>query len=252
MRLKDKVALVIGGAQGIGEAIAERFAQEGATVALVDRDRAKGEQAAVDIQERGCTAHFIHADLAHPDQIERAVSAAAALGGQLDIVVNNAAVFLPKGIDQISAAEWDWLMAINLRAPFLIVQAALPFLKASRGNVLNISSTAAIRVFSPNIPYSVSKSGLITMTKGLAQELHPYRIRVNCICPGAVDTPALHTDIVARGRGEAVADVLENLRAQGIMASPAQIAATALHLVSEAGSALTGSVVIVDSGAMLR
>jgi len=252
MQLAGKVALITGAASGIGLGIAERFAQEGAAIALVDRDRAKGEQTAADIQQRGCTAHFIHADLAYPDQIEQAVSAAAALRGQLDIVVNNAAVFLPKGIDQITTAEWDWLMAINLRAPFLIVQAALPFLKASRGNVLNISSTAAIRVFSPNIPYSVSKSGLITLTKGLAQELHPYRIRVNCICPGAVDTPALHTDIVARGRGESVADVLENLRAQGIMASPAQIAATALHLVSDEGSAITGSIVIVDSGAILR
>ncbi len=251
MQLADKVALVTGAASGIGLGIAERFAQEGATVALVDRDRAKGEQVTADLQGRGYAAHFIHTDLAYPDQIERAVSSTVALRGQLDIVVNNAAVFLPKPIDQIPTTDWDWLMSINLRAPYLIVQAALPFLKASRGNILNISSTAAIRVFSPNIPYSVSKSGLITMTKGLAQELHPYRIRVNCICPGAVDTPALYADIVARGRKEEVGEVLENLRSQGIMTSVEQIAATALHLVGEAGSAMTGSIVIVDAGAIL-
>src|SRR5262249_46399887 len=126
--------------------------------------------------------------------------------------------------------------------------AALPMLRESRGNVLNISSTAALRVFSPNLPYSVAKAGLITLTQSLAQELHPHRIRVNCICPGAVDTPALHRDIAARGLD---ANVLRQLQANGYLTTPEQLAAVALYLVSDEASAVTGSIMVADAGAML-
>lgn len=248
MRLTGKAALITGAASGIGLGIAERFAEEGAAVVLADRDAARGEAAAAALVNRGLRAAFAQADLAQPDAITRAVGAAIAFGGRLDIVVNNAAVFLPKSIEQITVAEWDRLMAVNLRAPFLIVQAALPALRASRGAVLNISSTAALRVFSPNLPYSAAKAGLITMTQSMAQELQPHRIRVNCICPGAVDTPALHTDIAARGIDPAA---LDHLQAQGLLTTPAQIAAVALLLVSDEGAALNGSVVVADAGALL-
>ncbi len=248
MRLANKSALITGAASGLGLGMAERFAAEGAAVSLLDLDAERGEAAVANLQGRGHRACFIQADLARPEQITRAVDAALAFTGQLDIVVNNAAVFLPKRIAQISVAEWDNLMAVNLRAPFLIVQAALPALKASRGNVLNISSTAAVRVFSPNLPYSAAKAALITMTKSLAQELHSSGIRVNCLCPGAVDTPALHADIVARGHSEVA---LTALQEGGYLTAPQQIAAVALHLVSDEASAMTGSIVIADAGAIL-
>ena len=145
---------------------------------------------------------FFQADLVNPHEIEQIVPLTLSAYGHLDIVVNNAAILLPKSIDQVSVAEWDQLMAVNLRAPFLVIKAALPALKASRGNVLNIGSTAAIRVFTENMPYSTAKGGLVTMTKSLALELHPYKIRVNCLCPGAVDTPFLQRDIQIRGHDE--------------------------------------------------
>jgi len=248
VRLANKAALITGAASGIGLGIAELFAQEGASVILVDRDTMRGEAAAVAMVKRGLRAAFVQADLALPDDITQAVSASVAFAGRLDIVVNNAAAFLPKPIEQISVAEWDRLMAVNLRAPFLMVQAALPALRASRGVVLNISSTAALRVFSPNLPYSAAKAGLITMTQSMAQELRPDRIRVNCICPGAVDTPALHTDILVRG-GDL--SVIDQLNTQGILTIPAQIAALALHIVSDEGAALNGSIIVADAGALL-
>lgn len=248
MPLTDKTTLITGAASGLGLAIARRLADEGAAVILLDRDVQRGESAAAELRERGKNAHFIPADLAQPDQITTAVQSALDLTGQLDIIVNNAAVFLPKPIEQITVPEWDLLMAVNLRAPFLIVQAALPALKKTHGCILNISSTAALRVFSPNLPYAAAKAALITMTKSLAQELHPHRIRVNCLCPGAVDTPALHADIERRGRD---ATVLDTIRAQGYLTTPQQIADAALHLVSDQASAITGSVVIADAGAIL-
>ncbi len=248
MILEDKVALVTGAASGIGLAIAERFAAEGAAVVLIDRDAKGGEAAAANLHNQGKKAYFVQSNLAEPDEITHAVQSAIEQYGRLDIVVNNAATFLSKVIEDISVPEWDFLMAVNLRAPFLLVQAALPALKATKGNVLNISSTAGIKVFSPNMPYSAAKAGLITMTKSLAQELHPYRIRVNCLCPGAVDTPALHRDIEVRGGDRSSFD---RMTESGYMTSPQQIAAAALHLVSDEASAITGSIVVADAGAML-
>ena len=248
MQLINKVALITGAASGIGLGLAERFALEGATVALVDRNTVQGEAAAQRLRDEGKQAFFVQADLAQPEAITRAVGSIVERYSRLDIVVNNAAAFLPKYIDQITVSEWDLLMAVNLRAPFLVVQAALPALKAAKGTILNISSTAAIRVFTPNLPYSAAKAGLITMTQNMAQELHPYRIRVNCLCPGAVDTPALHTDIEVRGGDPAA---LEQLKEQGYLMTVQQMAAAALHLVSDEASAITGSIVVADAGAML-
>ncbi len=248
MQLKDKAALITGAASGLGLGIAERFAAEGAAVVLVDRDATRGEAAAAAIRNQGKQAYFVQANLAEPDEITRAVQAAIERCGRLDILVNNAATFVPKVIEEITVPEWDFLMAVNLRAPFLLVQAALPALKATKGAILNIASTAGIKVFSPNLPYSTAKAGLITMTKSLAQELHPHRIRVNCLCPGAVDTPALHRDIEVRG-GDPKA--IDSIRERGYLTTPEQLAATALHLVSDEGSAITGSIVVADAGAML-
>lgn len=248
MSLQNKVALVTGAASGLGLGIADRFSQEGAVVALVDRDTTRGEAAAHNLQKQGRQAFFVAADLARPDEISRMVEAVLSRCGKLDIVVNNAATFLTKTIEQITLADWDLMMAVNLRAPFLIVQAALAALKQTQGNILNISSTAALRVFSPNLPYCTAKAGLITMTKNMAQELQPYRIRVNCLCPGAVDTPALRRDVVDRAVGESA---LDHLREQGYLTTPEQIASVALYLVSDEASAVTGSIMVADAGALL-
>jgi len=248
MHLAGKTALITGGASGIGLAMARRFAAEGAAVALVDRNPAAGVAAAGELQAAGAKAYFIEADLLHPREIEHAVQEAIAACGRLDILVNNAGVILPKATEHITLAEWDWLMAIDLRAPFLLVQAALPALKTSRGNVLNIGSTAALRVFAANVPYITAKAGLIAMSKSLAVDLHPYGVRVNCLCPGGVDTPLVYQDSMARGRSETE---LARLKDQGRLLQPEQIAAAALYLVSDEGSPVNGSVLVVDGGSRL-
>lgn len=248
MRLANKVALITGGAAGLGLGMVERFAAEGAAIIMVDRDAQRGQAETARLCDGGADVRFIQSDLAQPDAPARIIESALAVSPQLDIVVNNAAVFLQKPIEEITLEGWDWLMAVNLRAPLLLVQAALPALKASKGNILNISSTAALKVFSPNLTYIASKAGLIAMTKSMAQELKPHGIRVNCICPGAVDTPALHRDLEIRG---APAGALDALAARGLLTTPAEVAAVALSLVSEDGGVLTGSIVVADAGAML-
>lgn len=248
MRLLDRVALITGGARGLGLAMAERFTAEGARVTIVDRDCLQGEQAAADLSARGLPVYFVQADLAYPDEIQRAVRATLSIWERLDILVNNAAVILPKSIEEISASEWDWLMSINLRAPFLMVQATLPALKASRGVILNIGSTTGLQATPNHIAYSVSKAGVIMMTKSLARDLHPFGIRVNCLCPGAVDTPLLRAHMAALGRGD---EALERMHSEGFLTTPQQIAEVALYLVSDEASAITGSIVVADAGAIL-
>lgn len=238
--LTGRVALITGGASGIGAAIATRFVHEGAQVLIVDRDTTKG----LAFAKTSGKLNFFEADLQDAGAIPDIVEYCIATFDRLDILVNSAGIILPKNIADIQVNEWDLLMAINLRAPFLLSQAALPALEATRGTILNIASTAALRVFRDNIPYIASKSGLISMTKAMALDLHSTGIRVNCICPGAVDTPLLNEDIDRRGLSRS--DLPESLLIQ-----PAQIASTALHIVSDAGQALNGSVIVIDTGALL-
>lgn len=245
MLLHNKVALITGGASGIGKAIVEKLASEGADVCFVDRDVENGSILA----QRVPNVKFIETDLADPIAIQSAVKQCLTSYNKIDILVNNAAVILPKSIDNISTQEWDWLMSINLRAPFLLVQAALPTLKEQQGNVLNISSTAAMHVFGDNIPYISAKAGLIAMTKAMALDLHTFGIRVNCICPGAVHTPLLDQDIELHHRNRE--EILNSLDKKRILVQPETIANTALHLVSDSGAALTGSIIVVDAGASL-
>jgi len=245
MLLHNKVALITGGASGIGKAIVEKFASEGAVVCFVDRDNENGSSIAAHVPN----ADFINADLADPIAIQSTVEHCLSSHNQIDIVVNNAGVILLKPIEDISVQEWDWLMSINLRAPFLLVQAALPALKEQKGTVLNISSTAALHVFGDNIPYISAKAGLIAMTKAMALDFHSCGVRVNCICPGAVHTPLLDQDIELRHGNRD--EVLHSLDKKRILVQPESIANTALHLISDSGAALTGSIVVVDAGASL-
>jgi len=252
MRLAGKVALITGGASGIGLVMVERFATEGATVAMVDRDAVRGERAVADLSARGYAVHFAGADLTQPAEIMRAVEASIAQCGRLDIVVNNAGIIIRRGIGEMTATEWDTLFAVNVRAAFLVIKAALPALKQSHGNILNVSSTCGFTGSAGNTMYATSKGALLTLTKSLAAELHPYGIRVNCICPGAVDTPLSRAGLAERGLDEAgIAKALDALQERGILTVPRQIADTALYLVGDEASAVTGSIVIADAGAML-
>ena len=247
-----KVALVTGGASGIGQAIAKRLSAEGAAVIMIDRDEERGRRALRDMGAGLHAAHFVPADLSEPGQIEEAVEYSLISYGRIDIIINNAAVASQQAIEDITPGEWDWLFNINLRAPVLVVKTALPALKESRGNVLNISSTVGITGSGSTVAYATSKGALITLTKSLAAGLHQFGIRVNCLCPGSVDTPLSRSHLTKQGLSDSEIDkTFQSLKSRGIYITPAQIAEAALYLVSDAASAITGSIVVSDAGAML-
>jgi NAD(P)-dependent dehydrogenase (short-subunit alcohol dehydrogenase family) len=244
---QERVALVTGAARGIGAAIARRLAADGVTVALADLRVAAIEQLADDIRQSGGRATAFAVDLADAAQIAALAEAVGAAYGRLDVLINNAGIIQPKGFAESTVEEWDRLMAVNLRAVFLLCRAALPELRRRRGAIVNIASTAGLRAQTENGPYCVAKAGVIMLTKALAQELLADGVRVNCVCPGAVDTPLIKEYVQARGTPESLAA----LAGTGMLLPPEDVASAVAFLAGDGARSITGQITIVDRGALV-
>ncbi len=183
-RLDGKVALVTGGATGIGLGIAQRLIQEGATVLITGRDQALGRAAEASLGGPP-GARFIVADAADEADVKRSVDAAVAVAGRLDVLVNNAGIALTERLIDTPVAEFDRLMAINLRGCFLYARAAFDELIKTRGAMVHIASDAGLRGEAPIGAYSVSKAAVVMMAKMLALDGAAHGVRSNCVCPGA-------------------------------------------------------------------
>ncbi|MET8351757.1 MULTISPECIES: 3-oxoacyl-ACP reductase family protein [unclassified Micromonospora] len=237
-----KVALVTGGSRGIGAGIALRLAEDGADVALTYRQNAEQAASVVkQIEALGRRALAIQVDGADPTAVRDAVDRTAAELGRLDILVNNAAVFLVGAMDDLGTAELEQTIAVNVRAPYVAAQAALRHL-GDGGRIISIGSNVGERAVFPGLAlYSMSKTALVGLTRGLARELGPRGITVNLVNPGPTDTDANPAD----GPNAAA---IAGFTAVGRYARPADIAATIAHLASPEASYVTGAVVNVDGG----
>ncbi|RKN34798.1 SDR family oxidoreductase [Micromonospora musae] len=240
--LEGKVALVTGGARGIGAGIALRLAQDGADVALTYRQSA--EQAATvvkEIQSLGRRALAVQADSADPAAIQGAVDRTAIVLGRLDILVNNAAVFLVGAVDELGADEVEQTIAVNVRGSYVAARAAARHL-GEGGRIISIGSNVGERAVFPGLAlYSMSKTALAGLTRGLARELGPRGITVNLVNPGPTDTDSNPAD----GPNAAT---IAGFTALGRYARPADIAATVAHLAAPEAGYVTGAVVNVDGG----
>lgn len=243
MRLAGRRVLVTGAASGIGLATARLFQREGARVAMLDRDGAALTKAAED----GAAA--LVCDVAEEGQVRAAVAQAAAALGGLDGVVNSAGIDLMRPFEQMTAAEWARVMAVDLTGPMLVCHAALPALRqAGRGTIVNIASGAALRPLEHRTAYCAAKAGLVMFGKTLAVDLAADRIRVNAICPGIIDTPLFRSSWAGAADPEAeLARILERyvIRRPG---EPEEIAQAALYLTSDESSFVTGAALAVDGG----
>ena len=250
-RLQDKVALITGAGSGIGRATAQRFAAEGAAVVVVDVDEAGGQETVQAITAAGYPALFVHADVSQAADAKRMVEVVVDRFDGLDILDNNAGYAHPqrRGIAELSEAEWDQVMAINLKGVFLVSQAAMPALIQRQGCIINIASTAGVRV-DPKMPeYSISKAGIIALTKCLALELAPQRVRVNCILPGGVSTKLAKS--LEGMTWEARLAAWAEQHPLGRWAEPEEIAAAALFLASDEACFVTGVELVVDGGVLV-
>ena len=250
MDAPDRVAIVTGGGTGIGAAIARRLASAGTAVALVGRRPAPCEDVAGSITAAGGQAFAIPADLEDPAVPARIVAAVLDRWGRLDVVVNDAAVIKNLPLAEMPLSVLDQHLAVNIRAPFLLVQAALPSLRASgSGAVVNISSSSASLAIPGQAVYGLTKAALEYLTRSWAAELAPWRIRVNCVAPGPVDTP-IHLSWAADMEAAYVA--LRGASPLGIIADPDDIARWVAALCDPTETFTTGAVLAIDGGQTLN
>lgn len=247
--MDDRAAIVTGAGSGIGAATARLLGDRGMTVALVGRRLEQLEEVAGEIDAGAGSALVVQDDLADPDSPRRIVDAVLERAGRLDVIVNNAAQFRLTPVEDVSLAELDAHLAVNLRAPYLLVQAAMAAFKASPAAVVvNVSSAAAVMYRRRQTVYGMTKAGIEHLTKNLAAELAPHGIRVNCIRPGPVDTP-IHRAAVADP--EARLRELGQLVPLGRIGRPEEIAVWIGHIVDLESRWVTGAVFVIDGGRVL-
>ncbi|HEY6770376.1 MAG TPA: SDR family NAD(P)-dependent oxidoreductase [Candidatus Sulfotelmatobacter sp.] len=249
MRLEHKVALITGGTSGIGEATAELFAREGASVTITGRNEKRGQSVAEKITKQEGKAIFTPSDVRKAEECRHVVDETLRTFGHLDILFNNAGVFFPHTILDCTEEEWDMQMDVNLKGTFLMSQAVLPhMIEQRRGIIINNSSGWGIAGGDSAVAYCASKGGVVLLTKAMAIDHGRQGIRVNCICPGDVDTPMLPED--ARLRGLKWEDYLIGCadRPLGRIGTTDEIAKAALFLASDDSSFMTGAALVVDGG----
>ncbi len=249
MRLENKVAIVTGAASGFGAGIARRFAAEGARVVLADLNDQAGRGVVSDIEAAGGEALYVHADVTERAEVGAMVEAARANYGRLDVLVNNAGYsHVRQSLIEVSEAEFDRTYAVNVKAIYLAAIAAVPLFRSQgAGCIINTSSTAGLRPRAELTWYNGSKGAVNTITKSMAVELAPDRIRVNAICPVIGETGMLETFMGGPDTPENRAGFLATIPL-GRMSRPDDIAAAALYLASDEAEMLTGVLLEVDVG----
>jgi NAD(P)-dependent dehydrogenase (short-subunit alcohol dehydrogenase family) len=249
MKLDGKVALITGGSSGIGSATAALLAKEGAAIVLTGRNQERGEQVAQAINEAGGKAMFIRADVRVADECRQAVEQTLDRFGRIDVLFNNAGVFHPRTVPECTEQEWDETIDSSLKGAFLMSKYALPsMIERGSGSIIHNSSGWGILGGDRAAAYCAAKGGLVVMAKAMAIDHGPDGIRVNCVCPGDVETPMLPDD--AKKRGMSWEDYLAGAsdRPLGRIGTAEEIARAVLFLASDDSTFVTGEALVVDGG----
>jgi NAD(P)-dependent dehydrogenase (short-subunit alcohol dehydrogenase family) len=248
-RLAGKVALITGGGTGIGRAVALAFAREGARVAVAGRRAEKLREVVNEIAGQGGEGMAIACDVARADDALRAVRETADRMGALHVLVNNAGALNAATVEGIAEEEWDRIMTVNLKGPFLMSRAALPeFRKAGGGAIVNVGSILGLIAMKERAAYCASKGAVTLLTKAMALDHAHEKVRVNCICPSIVETELVKGLFEANAQGQALRDSRVASIPLGRMGRPADVAELAVFLASEESSWLTGAAIPLDGG----
>jgi NAD(P)-dependent dehydrogenase (short-subunit alcohol dehydrogenase family) len=249
--LQGKVALITGGASGIGRATATLFAREGATVAIADLNETEGRTALQEICESGGKASFEKADVTRAVDCKRVVDRTLREFGGIHILFNNAGIIRRASVTDLNEEDWDRVMDVNVKSIFLMSRLVIPVMaRAGGGSIINTASGWGLSGGPKAAVYCASKGAVVLLTKAMAVDHGPQNIRVNCICPGDTDTAMLRSE--AQQLGEPTERFLAEAarRPLGRLGAPEEIAQAALYLASDASSFVSGAALVVDGGGL--
>ncbi len=250
MKLKDKVAIITGAAQGIGAAFATGYAKEGAK--LVIADILDGNNTVEDVVKAGSEAIFVKTDVTQPDQCDAMVKAAVDRFGRVDVLVNNAAMYatiIKKPVTEITIDEWNRVMAVNATGPFLCTKAVIPYMKEKGGRIINVSSSVVFEAPAGFPHYVASKGAVYTFTRCMARELGAYNINVNSLAPGYTQSEASKNIQKSRqDEGPDPEQIMLQRRCLKRSEDPADLVGTAVFLASDMSDFVTGQLIMCDGG----
>ncbi|HZW38007.1 MAG TPA: SDR family oxidoreductase [Ignavibacteriaceae bacterium] len=248
---QNKSAIVTGGAMGIGGAVAKMLAQRGAKVLIVDKSESEGIKATEEINKSGGEAAYLKADVSNIKNCEAAINKAIEKYGKLDILSNNAGIQKYGTVETTSLEDWNEVMNVNLNSMFYMMKYAIPHLKKSKGNIVNMTSVQAFATQRNVAAYTTSKNAIIGLTKCTAIDYARDGVRVNCVAPGTTDTPMLRYAAEMDPDPESVYETCRNMHPLGRIATPEEVAEVVCFLASERASFVTGSCYLVEGGLLL-
>jgi NAD(P)-dependent dehydrogenase (short-subunit alcohol dehydrogenase family) len=249
MDLAGKVAIVTGGGAGIGRAAAIALAQAGAAAVVADIDQHAAEAVATEIAAQGGSALGIAVDVSKAAEVGAMATAAVETLGGIDLLYNNAAIQTYGSVTELEESEWDRLFAVNVKGIFLCSRACIPHMRSRGGGaIVNAASIQGIATQKRVAAYAASKGAVISLTRAMALDHATDGIRVNCICPGSVDTPLLRRNAATQGETEAVLARFASVHPIGRIAQPEEIARLVVFLMSDEASFITGASYVIDGG----
>jgi len=249
-KFAGKGVIVTGGGSGIGKATVERFLEEGAKVAIVDSSEKNGKVALEELRGKGYAPTLLVGDVTKARDVKRVVAAAKKALGSIDVLFNNAGILVEGTIEEVSEKDWDRIMAVNVKGPFLMTKEVIPLmLRKGKGAIVNNASCSGLVGDRNAIAYNTSKGAVVLMTKCLALDYAKKNIRANCVCPGEIDTPMFRQEAKSRGMPiEEYRKELCEVHPIGRLGIPREVADAVLFLASDDASFIVGAAFSVDGG----